>query len=564
MLLNGSSLNVATLGGSAGGVIYAFCSMLSASSVYAEPSVTRYVEADVRTAAYVVSKVDQNHTIRAELSCICDVLATTPYQTFASASAIVSSGGTTVSADVTRFFVASVQGDSAVSAKASSETFGAVNSACSSAVSANASVTRYVTASVAGGSSVSVSCVRKAYGAASISAGASVTPNLVHVLKLTAAASGSSTLTAHAGYAFPSATVVASGANIFAYARLKHSATSAISAKASSVTAQYTYAAAGKSDVRGTALVTAWAVPIIGNGHFYTVADVSAEATYVHEAKAQAVSNVDLAATAVRIAGFDSQLKGSALFRVEASLNNIHDGFSNPEGIGSVGIRANGVVVSPAVVYADCEVTVTADATKVHNPTASAVCAANTIASVIYTYGADAQISADATVVAIPHLLWAGAGNASCGSEIEAYGAHFNNVSAQVIPNTAVIAVNAVVTRMAHSAATATANVASVAHNIIYPSSSVEAACSLSSAMVVKAAEQGSAQITGSSDVTALGGQVFFTFADVLAFSNSDVTAAVIGNAAARDPEERTMRRNPIDRTMRRSFVERVMKATRT
>lgn len=524
MQLNGSALNGAALNASARSTfILAFCAAVASADVSAAGAITRYCGSTVAASCELSSSPNQHYAAVAAFSGSASIVAAPPYQTFASASIAVSTGESSAAGDVTRYCLADIAGNAEITPDAGqNHVSGGAIAGSAEVVAPLTSVLRPADASPAGSVEVSATSFGIRHSPAAVSGTASVTAEGGHVVRGQAAAGGTAAITVNAGYGAPSATVVVSSAQVYAYAKATRMCFANPGGSAT-VTATGRLDAYGVANIECSAQAGAWVVQMQGAADAVSAAaDIAADATYVHMSFSDAGGDAVVEADADVTRYAEATIDGDVALRVETQVNNELEGFALPDALSTVTLNALGVVVAPLVSHFDGSSEVVANGTYQHMAQASGGCSADVAADAIYAHMADAGISGVSTVAAEAHWEWHGSADVDVVAfSVEAYPA---------------------LRQLALAAAEGSASLM------------------LSPARITRATVVGSAgaEIEPAPLVTRYG------LAGVSGAAGIVVVATTVGNPEARDPDERTMRRPFTDRTMRRPFVDRTMKATRT
>lgn len=522
MLLNGSALNGAALNASARSTfILALCAAVASADVSAAGAITRYCGSTVAASCEIASSPNQHYAAVAAFSGSASIVAAPPYQTFASASVAVSTGEGSAAGDVTRYCLAGITGSASVAPAAWLNQKAAGDFAGSGSVTAINSVRRPGAAAAAGECSIAATSFGILHSPAAVSGSASLTANGVHALRANAAAGGSASIMVNAGYGIPSATIVISAAQVYAYAKATRMAF-ASPGGSSAMTAAGRLDAYGVANLSCSAQASAWVIQMQGTADASGAASLAPNATYVHMAAGGIGGAASVAAAGDITRYVQAAIGGSAALRVETKVNNLLEGFALPDALSTVTFNAYGVVVAPLISHFDGSAEISANGTYRHMAHAAGGASAAIIAAGTYEYMGAASVSSVATINAAGRFLWAGASAIHAQAfDVEAYPALRHLASAE---GSAGVAVSISATRITR------ATVAGLA------------GAEIDSAPLIT--RYGLASVPGVASIAAI--------------------ATTVGNPDARDPDERTMRRPFTDRTMRRPFVDRTMKATRT
>lgn len=522
MLLNASTLNGVVLNGTArNAFLLALCAVVASADVAAQASITRYGAATVAASSDLASDPKQRFAAGSAITPSVAILAVLPYQTYASSAVLLTSGNQQATADITRYCGASLPGSTQVTSAAWLKQ--AANSAVtgSAAVTATDWVRALGAASIAAAATVSPQATRRCFSGGAMGAAATVTANGKFVQKGAAAGAGSALITAHAGFGIPSATVVVSSASISAYAKANRLARANPSGSAQA-TATAKVTAAGVANILGSAQASAWVVQVQGAAAATAQGTVSSTATYVYMGNSSMQGAVAIAADSVITRYVDALLDTSAQLRVEPKVNNLLDGYSNPGALSTLAFNATGVVVAPLISHFYGSAQVVPMATYIHQAKAQGGAQATIAAAGVYHHQAAASVSTASAVTSQAHFRWPAMAAVSIDvGELEAYPALRQRATATLVSN-GVVQAQAHYRHTAQVAASTEVQIAANGLVTTYP-------------------------------VLTMGGQATVT-----------AEAMMIGNPAARDPVERTMRRPYVNRVMRRPFVNRTMKAIRT
>ena len=522
MLLNSSALNAAGFNSSARiTFLLAFCALAGTSSVSAEPKVTRYCASQVAGSGQVAASALQHFKAQAAVTCTATVLAVEPYQTFATAAVMVSSGATAAQAVITRF------GDSLLYAEARLVPNASTKQVAYSSFIGTCAMVPVTTVTRPGFASLvtSASALGNPYvirrGLTAFAGTGDITADGSFVQSAKAVGGGSSTLTANAGYTKPSATVVVSGAQVFAYAKATRLAKVAVVGSAQT-TAKAKYHANGVANITGSASIGAWVVQMqgaaqtsAGTGH------VVADATYVHEASSQLGGGAVVESLSFSTCYAVATVVGGGLLRAESTVNNKLDGYADPGAMSQISLNAQGVVVAPVISHLDGSSSIQANATYVHRAKASGGATAQVVANALYSHEAAATLGNTADVAADAHWQWEGIADVlGSGFALEAL-PHQKHQAKVLLDSTGDL--TAIATRV----------------------------------------HRASAEHAGEADVVADSLMTRYGFAEILGEVSIVSSPAMVGSPSTRDPAERTMYRMKSERVMRRPFVDRVMKAKR-
>ena len=355
-----------------------------------------------------------------------------------------------------------------------------------------------------------------------VSSSAAVLANGAFVQSGRAIGGGTASVLASAGYGKPSATVVLSGAQVFAYAKATRQAKAAAVGSAQA-TAKGKYLAYGTATITGNAVMGAWVVQMQGSSYGTAgSANVVANATYEHVPGALLAGNAAVVANPYAIRKATALVAGSGSLRVESKVNNQLDGYALPGALSTLTLNAQGVVVAPVISHFDGSSDIQASPTYVHRAKAISGTAAEITATALYNHQAVVELVTASHVAAEAHWKWAGEAEVvGTGFGVEAFPAHLHRVSL-LVQGTNDLAAQATYIQQARAMVDADSSVA-----VVEP------------------------LITRYAAAAVMGGVLI----------NS--SPATVGSPATRDPEERTMHRPFTNRTMQRPFVDRVMKAKR-
>lgn len=523
MLLNGSALNGAALNASARSTfILAFCAAVASADVAAAGAITRYCGSAVAASCEIATSPNQHYAAVAAFSGSASVIAAPPYQTFASASVAVSTGEGSAAGDVTRYCLAGIAGSASVAPAAWLNQKAAGDFAGSGSVAAINSVRRPGVAAVACECSIAATSFGIRRGLAGASCSASLAANGVHALRANAAAGGAATISVNAGYGIPSATIVLSAAQVYAYAKATRMAFATPRGSAS-VTATGRLDAYGVANLSCSAQASAWVIQMQGESNAAAgSASVVPDATYIHMSAGGIGGAASVAADGDITRYVQAAIGGSAALRVETQVNNLLEGFALPNALSTVTLNALGVVVAPLISHFDGSASIVASGTYRHMAHAAGGASASVIAAGTYEYMGAAAVSSAATINAAGRFLWGGTSAIHAQAfDVEAYPA---------------------LRQLAGAEGSSGAEVTSAATRITRATVAGSASAEIDSAPLIT--RYGLASVPGVASIAAV--------------------ATTVGNPDARDPDERTMRRPFTDRTMRRPFVDRTMKATRT
>lgn len=520
MQLNASSLNSAVLNGPGRQAVFAFCALVASATVSADALVTKYPVAELTGSASIAATGWQRLEVSCALSGTCAFLAAPPRQTFSSASFLLSTSEASVSADVTRFVTATMQCGAGATASAL-QRFSVVSVLpCQADVSSQAVRTVYQSATVSCGASVSTAPTRRTIGVGLLAGTAALTAGGNHVVKASASSGGTASIIASCGFAKPSASLVVSGAQVYAYARVARTGR-AYPSGASSMTAKAEMLAYGAASASCYALLSARPISTYGAASCSAGADLAASATYQHPSASVVGGTASFMADATRVVRPVGALSGTASARPEPTLNNQLDGYAMPDGSAHVQISANGVVVSPAISYAEAGCAFSATATYQHQVTVALGNGGDLAGTAFVILPGEAHITCGASTAAIGRWSWFGMAGVVVSADVED------------VPHVRYLTATKPAIAEANLSATGTA------------------------------IRRASGAATCSADTSADGALVLFAKATIDAGSGIGLEAYRLGNAVVRDPEERTMRRPSQDRIMRRPFIDRTMKAVR-